>query len=392
MDAEEFYRLTGPTTCARAPATFSYSSLAKIESCPRQWQLLNSSYGELPRFPERPSAPAIEGEVVHGLLDELVRHLGAIGFPAFRGPAFRESVAAFGLRERAATRIDEFRAALVGHPRGAGVALRVSAELVVNKVVRLLTEQYVGLGSAQHSATPASASRSAGGDILGALRRKGALTEVSMRHPTLPFRGVADLVRLDRGEIVIADYKSGRGRPEHEQQVLLYALLWWRVTGTLPSRAAVCAIDGSFDVAVDAGGLVRLEAALSGRIVAMTAQLSMPGAQPRVGIACSRCPVRQFCDAYWRPERSGADGAIPISDGLIDLQVEVEGLPSAAGFEGRAGTPAIPVVFRPSVGRALGDLAVGTRMRILAAGRRDGGAVEVLEFSEVFFLGDRPAV
>src|SRR3954465_12721577 len=87
------YQLLGPTATANPPGSYSYSSLAAIERCPRQWQLAHSPYGDLPRFPARPHPAAVEGEIVHALLDRLFKALAVRGMPPLGSPPFREGLA-----------------------------------------------------------------------------------------------------------------------------------------------------------------------------------------------------------------------------------------------------------------------------------------------------------
>src|SRR5687767_3652518 len=81
MDAKTFYRLQGPSEWKKAPERFSYSSLKRLEECPLRWQLANSSYGELPRYPSRPSASIETGTIVHDALEKLFRGLAQRGLP-----------------------------------------------------------------------------------------------------------------------------------------------------------------------------------------------------------------------------------------------------------------------------------------------------------------------
>ena len=53
----------------------------KVERCPLQWQLIHSRYGDLEGFPTRPNPAAVEGEIVHALIERLFRRLALAGFP-----------------------------------------------------------------------------------------------------------------------------------------------------------------------------------------------------------------------------------------------------------------------------------------------------------------------
>ena len=88
------YRVQGPSAWAEPLCSYSYSSLTSVERCPRQWQLLRSRYDRLDRFPARPNPAAVEGDIVHELLNRLFRTLAVRGMPPQGAAAFKEGVGA----------------------------------------------------------------------------------------------------------------------------------------------------------------------------------------------------------------------------------------------------------------------------------------------------------
>ena len=86
------YELKSPTKWSTAPEQFSFSNLQTIESCPRRWQLLHSSWGDHSRFPERPHPAALEGSIVHKAIELLIQALGHRGLPRIGSNLFREAI------------------------------------------------------------------------------------------------------------------------------------------------------------------------------------------------------------------------------------------------------------------------------------------------------------
>ena len=63
------------------------------------------------------------------------------------------------------------------------------------------------------------------------LKERGNLSELTLKHPSLPVVGVLDLVQQgDNDNIAIVDFKTGKPKPEHKDQLETYAVQWWRAT------------------------------------------------------------------------------------------------------------------------------------------------------------------
>ena len=71
------------------------------------------------------------------------------------------------------------------------------------------------------------------------LAANGTLSERELRHPSLPVVGILDLIRATDDGVLVVDFKTGAAKSEHQEQVELYALLWWRNSGEMPVRIAV---------------------------------------------------------------------------------------------------------------------------------------------------------
>lgn len=378
------YELARPSRWATPPKQFSFSSLNAIGACPRRWQLLHSEWGSCSRFPERTHPAAIEGQIVHEALDLLSRALGQVGRPHLGSAEFQAAATMCGFWDFFAKQIAEWNERATRHPRtGPGFIIRTPPRELANRAVRLFREHYrPGGRSAVHI------SRSddpAGGALLDRLRRAGALSEVRLEHPRLPLSGVIDLVALDADSgVAIVDFKTGAAKDSHRDQLLLYAMLWWRVTHLAPVRIEVQYMTDAWAEAVTEAELDRVEQKIGKEIEKAVEAISRQPGPARVGPECARCPVRARCDEGWLYVESGVD---PTSS-TADCEVTVASATTPTGFTGRRRNGReLPVVYDLAVGRTLPPLRAGTRVRLVDAVPMEGGAaLEVRAWSECYLL------
>jgi hypothetical protein len=390
------YQLLGPTAWAAPPSSYSYSSLIAIERCPRQWQLAHSRYGDLTRFPTRPHPAAVEGEIVHAVLDRLFKVLAVRGMPALGTPSFREGLVDVDVQGSVRRLLVEHERRLADHPRAGAFRLRTSPQQLVNQVIRLFRGLYQdAVTTNRASDLPAEITRApqqlpSGPALAAFLRERGALSELPLVHPTLPFGGIIDLIWSDKGESVITDFKTGQEKPEHKKQVAYYAILWWRCSGVIPGRAEVRYPDRFVPVPVQETLLREAEEELRQRVSAVATTLALTPTQVVLGEHCRHCDVRQFCDRYWADRIKPLPGRTREAGQELSLDVEVTvvGEPSASGFDAQAGEEGVlPVVFRDDVALVHGPFAKGERLRILGGQVIEGGALELRPWTEVFHRG-----
>jgi RecB family exonuclease len=395
--ATSLYRMTGPTSWAGPPALYSFSSLAAIERCPLQWQLIHSRYGELNRFPTRPHPAAVEGEIVHSLLDRVFRTLAVRGMPPFGAPEFREGIAEVDIHNSIHRLLDEHEQLLAGHPRGSTFRLRTGPQQLANRVIRLFRDLYSqAIATHAINGPPGPGARApyqalSGPALADLVYERGMLSELTLTHPILSFSGTIDLVRSDHGKAVIVDFKTGQARPEHRLQVACYALLWWKCSDRLPGRAEIRYPGRIETLALDEELLAYTEEELDERISAASLALrSVPG-ETRPGEQCGLCDVRQYCQAYWMNTRASLKSLKQgtTKTGQVDLEVTVVTKPSGNGFHARTRDGGIlPIVYREELGPIHGLFVEGERLRILRGQvAEDGSSLELHSWTEVFHGG-----
>jgi len=210
------------------------------------------------------------------------------------------------------------------------------------------------------------------------------LPEVDLMIDRPPIRGKIDLAVTEPEGDTLVEYKTGEPRPEHEEQSLLYALLWWTVTGRLArERQLIYASQETVKLGPVTPELMEQEAQRAAERVKRARneiQSPSPGAHLD-SEGCRLCPVRQLCSPYWRARETearrwteaalrafgGDRGTSEWRDLEIELQ-DVDQLPE--GFIARIGPDQyekrilckLPARFRPA---SVGSYAV---VRLLNVG------------------------
>jgi hypothetical protein len=179
------------------------------------------------------------------------------------------------------------------------------------------------------------------------------LPEVDLKIDAPPLRGTIDLAVTEPEGDTLVEYKTGEPKPEHEEQSLLYAFLWWTVTGRLArERQLIYASQETVKLGAVTRELVEQEARRATERV-NRARNEIESPSPRVhldGQGCRVCPVRQLCSPYWtareteaarstEPSPRAADGdrdSIQWRDleiALLDVELLPEGFIAHVGAE-----------------------------------------------------------
>ena len=397
--------MTGPTdtfrTAVRAsdgrwptpPTMWSYSSLRDVEQCPRRWMLSRATYPELwPGwgYPSRPPVAALVGDIVHGVLELLVRRIRDAGCSSLADPGvvgllkelggytrlvedgIEHRLGELADNPRMASRIDPLRTAL--RARAPDMRQRVQA-LVARTPLLLTPTTDVDDAGPSSSLTP------------------GAHPEVELRAPSLRLAGRVDLLVIDDQGCEITDYKTGAPDDHHADQVRLYSLIWSRDDEHNPHSLPVRRLTLSYpthdvDVApLDDRALDALAVATTAAIEAAESALQErpPPAVPRPEI-CGFCGVRQLCNDYWGSQTNllGEAGDWFDFEGTV---VDQNGSRSWL-----LATTAEPVLLLRTPSESV-PFSIGDRLRLLVLRREEDEEVTLpvavlTSASEVFPLTD----
>jgi len=393
MEARDLYRLTAPTAWADPPSRYSFSSLKRMGQCLRQWQLSRSTYGDLTGYPERPSEAAEVGSIVHDLLSKLFHATAIAGYPPLGSGAFRDALERVDILATARERLDAFAKRAAGSPRAHGFRPHATPRDVYNKVAAALRDEYARVVAQGFTPIPPlDMSRPAGPEDTPAqrcalLQRAGVLSEEHVRHPSLPVHGFIDLLVRRDGRTTVLDFKTGESRPEYREQLLMYALMWWRSTGDLPEG-----VELRYGARVEAwpvveAELVRVEREVEERIHRHGRGLMVQPAAASVGAHCAGCSVRQLCGDYWQWL---ADAGRAASAGeRVDVEIVVESDGTRTGFAGSdAHGRDVTIVFEEETEAFYGPFLTGRRLRVLAVSRdADEATFRLARGAEVFHVG-----
>ncbi|MEW6732743.1 MAG: PD-(D/E)XK nuclease family protein [Acidobacteriota bacterium] len=370
---------------------FSFSSIQLIRNCPRRWQLIHSKWGEYDRFPERPHPSAIEGQIVHEALDRLARAVGRYGYPPIGSPMFQAAVESCGFWEFFSKQIDEWNACFAVHTHiGPSYVLQTNPRYLANQAICLFRERYQSRQSHSISEKSLLATTDTTNDssLLSVLHKKGALSEQRLEHPSLPLIGILDLVILDdTGFAIIIDFKTGMRKASHEEQLRLYALLWWRVTNELPIKTIVQYLDTSCESTPSEIDLITIEEIMGKEIALTNEVLAQKPASARISQDCLFCPVRPRCDEGWSFCQKTAPSSYDQTR-QIDLEITIMSKPTPTGFLGtRPNGEEVSIVYDTAIGNSLSILKQGCHFRVVDAIKRvNSEEVEVLPWTQIYFL------
>jgi hypothetical protein len=224
--------------------------------------------------------------------------------------------------------------------------------------------------------------------LLSLLHTRGALSELRLSHPVLPFVGIIDLVRLGEDGITVVDFKTGEPKGSHRQQLTSYAVLWWRRTGQVPAAIEVRYPGHVSTSPVREDDLHIAEKDLCARIDELTRVLENPPAAPRPGGQCRYCDVRQFCNVYWESSSQALPTSQTGQNGQksVDIELTIRGQPSTTGFEAQSRSGrSYTVVHSVDGWQVHGPFVKGESLRILNARPvENGDALELRPSTEVF--------
>jgi hypothetical protein len=354
------------------PPAWSHTSLRDAEECPRRWGLSRATYPAVwaqPGYPPRPILPALVGDVIHRVLELILRGLHDHGCESLSDPcAVKVLKDLGGYSELIARIIDEHLLPLQTNPR---IAERLAGirSVLLGRVPDIRQRVQSVIARSDLKPAPPFERESRDAHERSPLV-EGSHPEVELRVPELRFVGRADLVTVDEGGCTITDYKTGEPDRHHADQLRTYALLWSRDAAlnpdNIPIRRLVLSyatrdeqIDPPMDDELDA-----LAEGLSHRVAKAETELELrpPPARPALSM-CRLCSVRHLCEDYWKG---------PAASAIASPQSPGEDFVDCEAIVGSQNGPRSWIVELDSGGTALlrtptetPGFAVGDRVRLL---------------------------
>lgn len=340
-EKEDIWYARLPHEWAAAPEWMSFSRLSEIEACPRRWSLNSASYPEIwsrRGYPPKVYFASLSGQIIHAALEIISNALNKAGCSSTTDECFvRVMREQGGFTKIIEAAIKSLCNDLYDNPRFTSKLKYISIKLR-NSVPALREQLQIMSGKLRLQggfvATTTSRSRGNYGAIRGALSN-GTYSEIELRAASLRWRGFVDVLTLSDVSCEIIDYKTGMPKPEHEEQVRLYSLLWARDVQLNPSGRTVDHLTLAYSTTdVNVEPLTRsqldvleLEIISRTRVAYSLAQQSPPPAFPSIH-KCEFCPVRQLCDEYWTPQvqqmiAQEVEHELPSAgEYLVDLEID----------------------------------------------------------------------
>jgi len=309
------------------PDHWSFSTLTEAESCPLQYALRHATYTgpnfSGPGYPDKVSEAALIGTVIHGAVEQVLKALryvdvsdpvaataalrGLGGYSKIVGRCIDVVLERLSSNHRVKARVPRLAAGL--HRRTPEIRSAVQG-----LVARLPP------AAASNEPVPQPMLGNASVPSHGPLA-PGRYPEAHLRADDERFKGQIDLLTVGHDAADIVDFKSGARDEHHQEQLLLYGLLWLLDHAANPGGLLVgqmtLAYPGEDASVPHPKTWSDVEADLRRRIGA--ADDAIAGAPvARLSSACAWCSVRHMCEPYWSSDHATID---PGAFGDIEVEV-----------------------------------------------------------------------
>ena len=301
-----------PVKWPAPPSWLSFTAFREIETCPMRWGLTNADYTadwcSDAGYPLKPNHAAIRGLVIHRVIETLVR--ASVTQPERELSARLVAVLRQlgGLSAVISKMLDDVLGSYYGNPRAkplvnqyrqGTVALPPLVGARIQSTLRSLAT--LSVSSRQRRTTDNNQSQSSSNGRLA----PGVYPEVTLYSGHRWF-GKIDLLLINADVIRIEEIKSGKPKPEDEEQILVYAWLWWRDEARNPARTSASQLairypDQTINIpAPSESELKAFETKLLERSSNELGSIERGVFTANPGIdTCRYCQVRQLCDRYW---------------------------------------------------------------------------------------------
>jgi len=298
-----------PRRWATCPEWMTFSFIGDAEQCPRRASLRRSEYKDIWSgygYPPGFASSAARGTILHASFRRIANELAQEGCTGINDPrAFVVLKRIGGFSAVLGTEIKEWMRHCEANPR-----LKREQISIQQRLDRMIPEMRLALQRllVGTSLEADGERRARGGPNPGELK-VGCHFEVELRHPTLHWKGIADLIEITgSGTVTIVDFKTGTPKDLDSEQLKIYALLWARDGTRNPSGHVVDQLtlqypDKTLRVSPPTPTeLVELENKLQQKSSSVCDQFRAKPPVANVAIDnCRFCDVRHLCSDYWKP-------------------------------------------------------------------------------------------
>lgn len=297
-----------PRRWASCPEWMTFSFIGDAEQCPRRASLRRSEYKEIWSgygYPPGFASSAARGTILHASFRRIANELAQEGCTGINDPrAFFVLKRIGGFSAVLSTEVKEWMRHCDANPR-----LKREQISIRQRLNRMIPEMRLALQKllVRTSLEEEGEGRAGGGPNAGELK-VGCYFEVELRHPTLHWKGIADLIAITAsGTVTIVDFKTGAPKDVDSEQLKIYALLWARDRTRNPSGRVVDQLtlqypDRTLSVSPPSPKeLVEYENNLQQKSSWVCDQFRAKPPIANVTIDnCRFCDVRHLCSDYWK--------------------------------------------------------------------------------------------
>ena len=376
------WHISHPKVWPKTPSLMSFSTLSKLEMCPRCWALSATEYPNIwdrSGYPRLLNSCTIEGIVIHRVLaiitkamskngcltvaesdaTQVLKELG--GYTALIQKSLEHTLSAYQTNPRATPVLEQKRRELEARIP----YLRVKVQSLLSRV--RLEPRY----------TASSKTISPTGRPMRIPLQYGSYSEMELKAPELNWHGFVDLLTLSPTNCEIREFKTGDSKDKHSEQLKMYSLLWLRDREINPSGRLVDSLVISYndgDVMIPSPGEAELDSIeVDLRSRTESARETTMGNPPQANLDeqhCKYCHVRHLCEEYWNNHKyRELPAEMTQETSFDDLEVKLTSRHGPTSWDGIIEASAIIVVGQSVLLHAprvsLIDLHPGQRIRML---------------------------
>lgn len=366
------YYGVSPSAWPSPPETYSFSSLTTVETCPLQWQLKRVTYDPKIKNKSAQSNPsAIEGSLVHNVIEGLFQAMIKAQCPPVGSTGYRTVMKEYNLLNLLKRRMKEIQSKESSRKSLVPFRFKKKLSQLRNEVILNFNREYLA--------------------ITENTKEENTKTvyypEVELTHPNLNLKGIIDLVIDHQRQVSVIDYKTGKYKDNHRQQVELYALLWWRCKGEIPQNLRVLYNHRVDQFHTSEQDLKSFEKHLEKRLNMAHKALSKQPAKAKTGEHCRFCDSKVNCETYWSKLKTPKLPALTKAKEYWEGEITLEGVPQTMSFTGKdAKGNRYQFVFDSAFGNYYGPFEAGDQLRITGGQiTSEGDAVKLGHYSKVYF-------
>jgi len=332
-----------PTVWASLPEWMSFSTIQWIEACPRYWALMSSDYPDIwskHGYPVPLIQSTLIGKVIHRLVEIILKEFQISGCTSFDDSSSIDVMRKLGGFSRIIEKItDDVLIEYSNNPRSVG-KLNVVKKILMDRKSDIRENTRILLSrifEGKQIATKCFSSVSQGSTLA---LRNGVFSEVLLVNEEIKWKGVADFIKLTQDECEIRDFKTGKPKQKHIEQLKIYSFLWLYDKQKNPSARPASKLTISYiDADIDVPPLSVSEANVyKDQLIERTrqAKIKITDCPPEANIEeenCCHCFVRHLCTNYWESGLQKIGKKEKPDNSLIDIAVKIVGVHGSRSYD-----------------------------------------------------------